>query len=185
LGARSRASRPPPRRRAAGAPPLSLDVPHLARPTSDRETGGQGARARAGPATSRRVPTLPHPLFSPQDETNPDFVAEVATLYFSDTAAKLGALVAAFAPGGPPPDLAAVDSAAHQLKGASASFGAASVAAECAAARAAAAAGDADAAGACVGRAAAAFSALRDRMETYAVLETRRKAAETAVAAGG
>lgn len=139
-------------------------------------------RLASTPRLRPRPLLLPDPPYHPhphphQDDTNPDFVAEVATLYFSDTGDKLARLAAALAPGAPPCDLASVDAAAHQLKGASASFGAAAVAHACAAARLAAANGDTVGAAAGVNAAVAAFDALRVRMETYSSIDARLRAA--------
>lgn len=125
----------------------------------------------------------PSPLLVTQDESNPDFVSEVATLYFTDSADKLDRLLARLTATGaaaapPPPPWPEVDAAIHQFKGASASFGAAAVVAGCVRAREACAAGDG---GAVVGLLTAtrdAFTDLRRRMEEYLALDARRKALE-------
>ena len=64
-----------------------------------------------------------------QDESNPDFVAEVVELYFEDSAGKLDKLESKLA--APVPDFNDVDQLVHQFKGSSASFGAQSLAALC------------------------------------------------------
>ena len=64
-----------------------------------------------------------------QDESNPDFVAEVVELYFDDSAGKLEKLDQRLA--APSPDYNEVDQLVHQFKGSSASFGAQRLAALC------------------------------------------------------
>lgn len=64
-----------------------------------------------------------------QDESNPDFVAEVVELYFEDSAGKLDKLEAKLA--APTPDFNDIDQLVHQFKGSSASFGAQKLAALC------------------------------------------------------
>lgn len=131
----------------------------------------------------------PHPLFffPPKDADNPDFVAEVATLYFTDSADKLDRLLARLGGGSgdpaagtapPPPPWAEVDGAIHQFKGASASFGAAAVVGGCVRAREACAVGDGAAVAALLAGTRDAFNALRGRMEAYLALDARRKALE-------
>jgi histidine-containing phosphotransfer protein len=63
------------------------------------------------------------------EDDNPGFVEEMVNLYFTDTAIKLqrlGQLVS-----DSPPNLVELDSTFHQLKGSSASIGAAAVAISC------------------------------------------------------
>ncbi len=64
-----------------------------------------------------------------QDDSNPDFVAEVVELYFEDSAGKLEKLDAKLA--APVPDFNEVDQLVHQFKGSSASFGAQGLASLC------------------------------------------------------
>lgn len=117
------------------------------------------------------------PLF--QDDDNPDFVSEVATLYFTDSADKLDRLLARLGDAtSPPPPWAEVDAAIHQFKGASASFGAAAVVAGCVRAREACAVGDGGTVSALLAGTRDAFNALRGRMESYLSLDARRKALE-------
>lgn len=104
-------------------------------------------------------------------------MAEVANLYFTDSADKLDRLLARLG-GAPPPPWAEVDAAIHQFKGASASFGAAAVVAGCVRAREACAAGDAAAVASLLAGTQDAFNALRGRMEAYLALDARRKALE-------
>jgi len=130
----------------------------------------------------------PHPFFfsSPvlQDDSNPDFISEVATLYFTDSADKLDAVLARLQGGGPAagppphPPWPEVDAAIHQFKGASASFGAAAVVAGCIRAREACASGDGPAVLGLLTATRDAFNALRARMEAYLSLDARRKALE-------
>jgi histidine-containing phosphotransfer protein len=126
-----------------------------------------------------------------QDESNPDFVSEVAALYFSDSTEKLDRLSQtlsqvtdpiaqreAWAP--------AVDAAVHQFKGASASFGAAAVAAACVRVRAAVVAGDFAAVCELLqNEVRREFEALRVRMGEYQQLDQRRKALLQAGGGGG
>ena len=78
---------------------------------------------------------IPAPKFSHrwlkimQDESNPDFVAEVVELYFEDSAGKLDKLEGKLA--APTPDFNDIDQLVHQFKGSSASFGAQKLAALC------------------------------------------------------
>jgi histidine-containing phosphotransfer protein len=135
-------------------------------------------------------------LLSLQDDSNPDFVLEVVTLYFDDSAQKaqrIAALVGlgadgAPAAGAPPPtaeDFAALDALAHQFKGSSASLGARQVALACSALRDASQAGDLPRAQEGARRVAAALAAARERLEAVAALERRRKGAEASAAACG
>ena len=64
-----------------------------------------------------------------QDESNPDFVAEVVELYFEDSAGKLDKLEGKLA--ATTPDFNDIDQLVHQFKGSSASFGAQKLAALC------------------------------------------------------
>ena len=78
--------------------------------------------------TSRSVGKINDGLRA-QDESNPDFVAEVVELYFEDSAGKLEKLDQKLA--AQVPDFNEVDQLVHQFKGSSASFGAQSLAARC------------------------------------------------------
>jgi histidine-containing phosphotransfer peotein len=113
-------------------------------------------------------------------------VAEVATLYFTDSAEKLDRLQARLAAAAsPPPPWSEVDAAVHQFKGASASFGAAAVVAGCVRTREACSAGDGAAVCALLAATRQAFEALRARMEAYLALDARRKALERGGGGGG
>jgi histidine-containing phosphotransfer protein len=68
-------------------------------------------------------------LLALQDESNPDFVTEVAELYFDDAVPKItrvGQLLSA-----PAPDFGELDAVVHQFKGSSASLGAGGMAKLC------------------------------------------------------
>jgi histidine-containing phosphotransfer protein len=68
-------------------------------------------------------------LIALQDESNPDFVTEVAELYFDDALPKIqrvGQLLSA-----PAPDFGELDAVVHQFKGSSASLGAGGMARLC------------------------------------------------------
>jgi histidine-containing phosphotransfer protein len=112
-------------------------------------------------------------------------------LYFEDSAGKLdrlGELLAPAAAGGAGAgavDYAALDALAHQLKGSSASFGAAAAAAACARLREAGAARDAGGCGAAAVALRAGHAALRARLEEFSALEARRKALAGAGAGAG
>lgn len=68
-------------------------------------------------------------LLALQDESNPDFVSEVAELYFDDAVPKIqrvGQLLS-----DPSPDFQELDAVVHQFKGSSASLGAGGMAKLC------------------------------------------------------
>jgi len=68
-------------------------------------------------------------LIALQDESNPDFVTEVAELYFDDAVPKIqrvGQLLSE-----PSPDFGELDAVVHQFKGSSASLGAGGMAKLC------------------------------------------------------
>ena len=132
-------------------------------------------------STSKKLKKKKKKRFSFQDESNPDFVSEVATLYFSDSTEKLDKLSQALSqvqsPSDPSSWAPVVDAAVHQFKGASASFGAAAVAAACVRVRAAAQAGDFGAVRDLLqNEVRREFEALRARMGEYLELDQRRKA---------
>lgn len=60
-----------------------------------------------------------------QDESSPQFIDEVITLFVDDSTSKLQKLEALLAQA--QPSFAEVDQVVHQLKGSSASFGAAAI----------------------------------------------------------
>lgn len=68
-------------------------------------------------------------LMGLQDESNPDFVAEVVQLYYEDSAAKIDRMCSMLVVD--PPNYAELDALVHQFKGSSASLGAAAIAQLC------------------------------------------------------
>lgn len=68
-------------------------------------------------------------LLQLQDDSNPNFIDEVTSLYFEDSAGKLDKLRAKLSVDAP--DYGELDQIVHQLKGSSASFGASAVAQHC------------------------------------------------------
>lgn len=86
-------------------------------------------------AVSRTSCALTHALMPPptspstQDDSNPDFVAEVVELYFEDSASKIEKMAARLQEG--MVDYNEMDQIVHQFKGSSASFGARAMAALC------------------------------------------------------
>lgn len=64
-----------------------------------------------------------------QDESNPDFVAEVVELYFEDSGAKIDRIGVMLS--SPNPDFNELDQLVHQFKGSSASLGAQLIAQLC------------------------------------------------------
>jgi histidine-containing phosphotransfer protein len=131
-------------------------------------------------------------LLSLQDETNPDFVLEVVTLYFDDSAQKaqrIAALVgldpSTGGGGGTEADFQALDALAHQFKGSSASLGARQVALACSSLRDACQARDLAAAQRGAHEVASALAAARARLEAVAALERQRKQVEQQAAAAG
>ncbi|GLC37912.1 hypothetical protein PLESTB_001503200 [Pleodorina starrii] len=68
-------------------------------------------------------------LMQLQDDTNPDFVAEVVQLYFEDSVQKIDRMGAML--NSPVPDFKELDQLVHQFKGSSASLGAATIAQLC------------------------------------------------------
>ncbi len=68
-------------------------------------------------------------LMQLQDESNPDFVAEVVQLYFEDSVQKIERMSTMLST--PAPDFKELDQLVHQFKGSSASLGAATIAQLC------------------------------------------------------
>ncbi|GFR39674.1 hypothetical protein Agub_g145 [Astrephomene gubernaculifera] len=68
-------------------------------------------------------------LLQLQDDSNPDFVAEVVQLYFEDSVQKIERMGAMLSSA--PPDFKELDQLVHQFKGSSASLGAATIAQLC------------------------------------------------------
>lgn len=108
-----------------------------------------------------------------QDASNPDFVSEMAELYFEDSAgkiAKLDELLRA-----PTVDFVAVDQLVHQFKGSSASFGAHSMADTCVQLRDACHARDVQACQELCIQLQSNFVSLKARLVQFLQLEAQRK----------
>lgn len=113
-------------------------------------------------------------LLQLQDESNPDFVAEVVSLYFDDSVTKIermGVLL-----GSPSPNFTELDAVVHQFKGSSASLGAQTVCQLCIRLREACQMQNAASCGAVVQQIREAFSTLKTQLDTFMALETQRKA---------
>jgi histidine-containing phosphotransfer protein len=114
-------------------------------------------------------------LLTLQDESNPDFVAEVAALYLDDAAVKIeriGQLVHQ-----PSPDFHEVDQLVHQFKGSSASLGAAHIAQLCIKLRECCQTADAGTAQQLVQQVRGAYELLKGRLDGFLALEAQHKAA--------
>jgi histidine-containing phosphotransfer protein len=112
-------------------------------------------------------------LIQLQDESNPDFVAEVVELYFEDSASKLDTLQARLAE--PAPSYSQIDALVHQFKGSSASFGAHTMAALCVQLRDACHAHNQPACQQLVAQLRDSFGVLKARLEQFMQLERQRK----------
>lgn len=108
-----------------------------------------------------------------QDESNPDFVAEVVELYFEDSASKLDKLEAKLATQAP--DFNEIDQLVHQFKGSSASFGAQRIAALCVSLREACQVFDREAGQVLLVEIKSNFYLLKSKLEIFMQLETQRK----------
>ncbi|EIE21647.1 histidine-phosphotransfer domain, HPT domain-containing protein, partial [Coccomyxa subellipsoidea C-169] len=108
-----------------------------------------------------------------QDDSNPDFVAEVVELYFEDSAGKLEKLDAKLA--APVPDFNEVDQLVHQFKGSSASFGAQGLATLCVQLRDGCMRGDRQGCQQLLQEVKRNFNTLKGRLEIFMQLETQRK----------
>jgi histidine-containing phosphotransfer protein len=111
-----------------------------------------------------------------QDEANPDFVAEVVTLYFDDSGAKIDKIAQLVS--APQPDFHEVDQIVHQFKGASASLGACAIAQLCIKLRECCQTRDAGTSQQLVVQVKAAYEALRSRLTAYLQLEAQHRAAQ-------
>lgn len=116
-----------------------------------------------------------------QDETNPDFVAEVVELYFKDSVLKLERIGSVLhRTGAPPspsglPDFNELDQIVHQFKGSSASLGARTIAQLCIKLREACQAGDVASCSACLEQTKSAFTMLQQKLRQFMSLEDQRK----------
>jgi len=112
-------------------------------------------------------------LMQLQDESNPDFVSEVISLYLEDSGSKLDRLAGCL--GTPAPNFNEFDQIVHQFKGSSASFGAATMSGICVKMREAGHAQDAAACRSLLQELQASLAALQSRLEQFSILESRRK----------
>lgn len=108
-----------------------------------------------------------------QDESNPDFVAEMVQLYFQDSESKINKLQHHLQDA--TVDFQAVDQLVHQFKGSSASFGAHTMAAVCVRLREAGHAQDAATCRQLASELGHSFTALQERLGQFMELETTRK----------
>lgn len=112
-------------------------------------------------------------LIALQDESNPDFVSEVAELYFDDAVPKIqrvGQLLSE-----PVPDFGELDAVVHQFKGSSASLGAGGMAKLCIRMRELCQQRDVPGCQALVGQMQEHFMRLRQQLQAYLQLEAQRK----------
>jgi histidine-containing phosphotransfer protein len=122
-------------------------------------------------------------LLALQDESNPDFVAEVVQLYFQDSVGKIEKIQQLLSV--PAPNFHELDQVVHQFKGSSASLGAHAMAQLCIKLREGCQTQDAAACVALTQQVMAAYSTLRGRLEGYLHLEAQRKQILEAAAAAG
>jgi histidine-containing phosphotransfer peotein len=114
-------------------------------------------------------------LLALQDESNPDFVREVVTLYFEDSMGKIERVQQLL--NGPSPDYAELDAIVHQFKGSSASLGATHITQLCIKLREACQAQNVAACAALVAQVREAYALLQARLQVFLQLEARHKAA--------
>ncbi|PNW88687.1 hypothetical protein CHLRE_01g040450v5 [Chlamydomonas reinhardtii] len=112
-------------------------------------------------------------LMALQDETNPDFVAEVVQLYFEDSVQKIermGAMLTA-----PAPDFKELDQLVHQFKGSSASLGAATIAQLCIKMREGCQTSNQAMCAALLGQLRDSYLLLKGKLDMFMALEQQRK----------
>ncbi|GIM05093.1 hypothetical protein Vretimale_9574 [Volvox reticuliferus] len=112
-------------------------------------------------------------LMQLQDDTNPDFVAEVVQLYFEDSVQKIermGAMLKS-----PAPDFKELDQLVHQFKGSSASLGAASIAQLCIKMREGCQTQNQQMCVGLLGQLRDSFLLLKGKLDTFMALEQQRK----------
>jgi histidine-containing phosphotransfer protein len=114
-------------------------------------------------------------LLQLQDESNPDFVAEVVQLYFDDSVGKIEKVYQLLS--SPSPDYDELDQIVHQFKGSSASLGATYIAQLCIKLREGCQQQNAAACQQLVLQIKEAFVQLKGRLDTYLQLEQQRKQA--------
>lgn len=113
-------------------------------------------------------------LMALQDESNPDFVAEVVELYFEDSASKLDKLDSKLTSDAV--DFNEVDQLVHQFKGSSASFGAQVIAQLCVSLRETCQQQNAQGCRAYLAQTREKFEQLKTKLQVFMQLETQRKA---------
>ncbi|EFJ40167.1 hypothetical protein VOLCADRAFT_69909 [Volvox carteri f. nagariensis] len=112
-------------------------------------------------------------LMQLQDDTNPDFVAEVVQLYFEDSVQKIermGAMLSSSAP-----DFKELDQLVHQFKGSSASLGAATIAQLCIKMREGCQTQNQQMCLALLGQLRDSYMLLKSKLGTFMALEQQRK----------
>lgn len=114
-------------------------------------------------------------LLSLQDESNPDFVSEVVTLYFQDSVGKLEKFHQLLSQ--PSPDFNELDQVVHQFKGSSASLGATNIAQLCIKLRQGCQQQDTSTCQQLVQQVVQAYEQLKSRLEGFLELEKQQKAA--------
>lgn len=112
-------------------------------------------------------------LLSLQDESNPDFVSEVVTLYFQDSVGKLEKLHQILSQ--PAPDFHELDQVVHQFKGSSASLGATHIAQLCIKLRQGCEQQDASTCQQLVQEVVQTYELLKQRLEHFLQLEQQQK----------
>jgi histidine-containing phosphotransfer protein len=112
-------------------------------------------------------------LLSLQDESNPDFVSEVVTLYFQDSVGKLEKLHQILSQ--PAPDFHELDQVVHQFKGSSASLGATHIAQLCIKLRQGCQQQDASTCQQLVQEVVQSYELLKQRLEHFLQLEQQQK----------
>lgn len=112
-------------------------------------------------------------LMQLQDESNPDFVAEVVQLYFEDSVGKIDKIGAMLAT--PTTDFNEIDQLVHQFKGSSASLGASMLAQLCIKLRECCQAQNAQGCVVLHQQIAAAYQLLRSKLDLFMQLEAARK----------
>lgn len=114
-------------------------------------------------------------LLALQDESNPDFVAEVVQLYFDDSVGKIEKIYHLLS--APSPDYEELDQIVHQFKGSSASLGATYIAQLCIKLRESCQQQNAAACQQLVQQIKEAFGQLKTKLEVFLQLEQQRKQA--------
>lgn len=113
-------------------------------------------------------------LMQLQDESNPDFVAEVVNLYFEDSVGKIEKIGALLSSGAP--NYYEIDQLVHQFKGSSASLGAQNIAYLCIKFRESCQQQNCSACQALLMQMRDAFTVLRQHLGFFLQLEQQRKA---------